>query len=234
MRVRTLAPVRALLVALVLVPLAGCGGDGGGPGDGRADQAREAALEAGLDEEVAEFLALAARGPVAIYEVTYPGPEEGSAFVVANRPPDRRVDVVVGDDVTEIRFVLDGEAFECTPGDDGVVDECRRTDALVEPPGLFRDRAMAGLTSSLRERADDFTFRIEERSIAGVGARCLVTERREGRDRPELGDRGEVCVSPEGALLRVEQAGEALEATTYTTQVPEGTFVLPSADHGEG
>ena len=218
---------RPLLALVLLLGAAACGDDGASPADERAAQARRAAEEAGLDGDVADFLALAARGQAATYQATYPGPERGSTLVVANRPPDRRVDVLAGDDVVEIRFVLDGQAHECVAGDDGEVDDCTRTDAIVEPPGLFREDALQDLTRSLRDRRDDFTFRVEEREVAGVDARCLVTEVRAGRDRPELGDRGELCVSPEGVVLLAEQGGETLEASDYTTDLPEGTFTLP-------
>lgn len=212
---------------MVLLVAAACAGDDApSPADERADQARAAAIEAGLAAEVADFLALTARGAIATYQVTYPGPTAGSTLVVANRPPDRRVDVLDGDEVVETRFVLDGQAWECIPaGEPG--DDCTRTDAVVEPPGLFRDDALAELTRSLRDRQDDFTFEVGSRRVVGVEARCLVTERREGRDRPDIGDRGELCVSPEGVLLLVDQQDESLEASAYSTEVPEGTFELP-------
>ncbi len=65
------------------------------------------------------------------------------------------------------------------------------------------------------------------RPIAGVEASCLVTRILAGRERPELGDGGTLCVSPEGALLLVDQGGEILEATDYGTEIPDGTFVRP-------
>ena len=223
--------VRRRLLLLVVVVLWGAAcGDDAGPGEARADQVRQAAAAAGLDDEVADFLALAARGATATYEATFPGPDEGTTLVVANRPPDRRVDVLRGDDVTEVRLVLDGEALECRPDEEsGRIETCDRTDALVEPPGMFDTVTLDRLTTALGERRDDFEFRIERRDVAGVEATCLVTERRPGRRAAELGERGEICVSAEGALLRVEQDGETLEATTYSTDIPEGTFERPGA-----
>jgi hypothetical protein len=199
--------------------LAGCGGDGGDAlGDERADQARRAALDAGLDDQVADFLALLARGDTATYEARFPGPGEGTELVVRNRPPDRRIDVVQDGEVVEIRQVVDGEAFTCTPGGDGGFD-CERTDALVEGPGLFTSGALDRLGAALAERGADYTFAVEEREVAGTSARCLVTERREGRDDPALGAAGTICAAPTGAVVLIDQGTESVEALDYGTDV---------------
>lgn len=202
--------------------LAGCGGDDDGPGLGeeRADQARRAALAAGLDEEVADFLGLLARGDTATYEVRFPGPAEDTELVVRNRPPDRRVDVVQDGEVVEVRQVVDGEAFTCTPEDDGGFG-CERTDALVEGPGLFTSGALDRLGAALAERRTDYTFAVEGRDVAGVEARCLVTERREGRDDPALGAVGTICAAPTGVVVLVDQGTESVEALAYGTEVDE-------------
>ncbi len=145
------------LVAFALLGLAACGRDGPDVADARADQARAAALDAGLDDEVADFLALAARGATATYQATYPGPDGTSEIVVANQPPDRRVDVVVDDVIVQTSLVLDGEGFDCPrdEAEDAIV-ECERTDALGEPPCLFTSTAIEELTASLSERTEDY------------------------------------------------------------------------------
>lgn len=220
-------PLLRLLLAFLVLQATGCGGDED-PGDERAEQVRAAALDSGLDDDVADFLALAARGQTATYQVTYPGPDEGSELVVANDPPNRRVDLVVDGRIVEVRLVLEGEAFLCTRAGSGErVSSCERTDAVVDAPGLFDEPTLAEVTESLRDRADDFTFRIETVPIAGVEATCLVTEVREDRARSELGSTGTMCVSAEGALLKVNRDEETLEAREYTTEVPNNTFVRP-------
>lgn len=242
--IRTISPVPTRssrsnprhLVALVLAlaVLAACGGDGDDVGDQRADQARQAAVDAGLDDDVADFLALAARGATSEHQVTYPGPSTGTQLVVANRPPDRRVDLVADGEVREIRLVLDGEAFTCVRDPStSEFEPCERVDAIVEPPGAFDPDAIASLVESLRQRIDDFAFEIETRPIAGVEAICLVTRILAGRERPELGDGATLCVSPEGVLLFVDQAGEQLEASDYATAVAEGTFERPDGVDGD-
>lgn len=224
---RRFLPIQLCLSLVVVVVVSACGGDDD-PGDERAEQVRTAALDAGLDDDVADFLALAARGQSATYQVTYPGPDEQGELVVANDPPNRRVDVVVDERIVEVQLVLDGEAFRCTrAGDADRISACERTDAVVDAPGLFSERSLTEVTESLRDRADDFTFRVQTVPIAGVEATCLVTEIREGRARSDLGTSGTICVSAEGALLKVDQDGETLEAREYTTEVPDNTFVRP-------
>lgn len=217
--------MRAVAIAL-LVPLAllvACGDDRGGDvGDERARQAREAALAAGLDEDVADFVDLLARGETATYRVTYPGPTEGSELVVTVRSPDRRVDLEVDGERAETRLTLDGTAYRCRP-DEG----CERIDAFVPPPGVFAPGAVEDLRASLVRRAEDFTFELDTRAVAGVEARCLVTRLRAGRSRPELGTRGTICLAPTGAVLLVDQDDRRLEALDYSPTVDDEAFRLP-------
>jgi hypothetical protein len=218
-------------VALVVAGGAACGDDGDDTGDQRAAQARDAATGAGLDDDVADFLGLLARGDTATYRVRFPGPVEGSELVIANRPPDRRVEVVSTGEVTEVRLATGGQAFECTPDDDGFT--CRRTDALVEPPGVFRDDAVERLGEALAARAEDYTFDVEERTVAETSATCLVTRLRAGRESAERGATGTICASAEGAVVLVNRSGERLEATEYGTEVDAEAFVRPDqADAG--
>lgn len=226
-----------LLAGLALAVVAGsCGDDAdevAATGDERAAQARAAALDAGLDEDVAEFLALLSRGDTATYRVRFPGPTEGTELVIANRPPDRRVELLSDGTTTEVRLVTGGEAFTCTPDGDGQELSCERTDALVDPPGVFRAGALDELRGALAAAADDYTFEIEAMSVAGIDARCLVTRLRAGRESAERAPSGTICASPEGALVLVDQGGDRLEATEYATDVDDGAFVRPDQRGGD-
>ena len=221
----------------MLVVAASCGEDADeieATGDERADQARTAALGAGLDDEVADFLALLARGDTATYEVRFPGPAEGTELVVASRPPDRRVELVSEGATTEVRLVTGGQAYTCTPDEDEELT-CERTDALVDPPGVFRPEAIDELGDALADRVDDYTFEIEVLPVAGIEARCLVTRLRSGREAAGLGASGTICASDEGAVVLVDQGGDRLEALDYSTEVDDDAFVRPDdpgADEG--
>lgn len=222
---------------LVVAWLPGCGNDADGVGrtsDERADQAEAAALDAGLAPEVADFLGLLARGDAATYEVRFPGPSEGSELVIANRPPDRWVELRVDGTTTEIRLVTGGQALTCTPDEESVELACERTDALVDPPGVFRAEALEELSESLAERAQDYTFEIEVLPVAGAEARCLVTRLRSGRESADRGASGTICASAEGAVLLVDQGDDRLEATAYTTAVADDAFVRPDAPADDG
>lgn len=225
-----------MVVLAAVLLAAACGDDPDGidaTGDERADQARAAAVEAGLDAEVADFLGLLARGDTATYRVRFPGPEEGTELEVTSRPPERRVELRRGDDVAEVRLVTDGEAYTCTPEEDAEELACERTDALVDPPGIFRAEALDELRASLADRADDYTFEIETLPVAGIEASCLVTRLRSGREDPELGASGTICASAEGAVVLVDQGDERLEALEYSTGVEDEAFVRPDAPDGD-
>jgi hypothetical protein len=219
-----------MLAALLLTTVTtSCGDDVdavAATGDERAEQARDAALDGGLDQQVADFLGLLARGDTATYRVRFPGPTEGTELIIANRPPDRRVDLLAGGTLIEVRLVTDGEALTCTPGEDDELT-CERTDALVDPAGVFRDAALDDLSEALAAGAEDYTFEIETLAVAGIDARCLVTRLRAGHESPERGSSGTICASPEGALLLVDQGTDRLEATEYSTEVDDGTFERP-------
>lgn len=215
----------ALAVLLALAP-AGCGSEDDDLADRRAEQAERAAVDAGLDDDVAAFLALVARGDAETWRAEYPG-SDGTTLVVSNRPPERRVDVVRDGRVVEIRLLTGGEAHRCEPDDDGEPASCTRTDAFVAPPGIFDERAVERLTTALAGRLEDFVFDVEDDVVAGAEATCLVTTVRAGRDRPDLGGRGSLCVSDRGAVLRLDRDGEQLEASDYGTDVPADRFDLP-------
>ncbi|MFP5321952.1 MAG: hypothetical protein ACLGIC_08905 [Acidimicrobiia bacterium] len=219
------SPRTAALCLLAGIALGACGDDDGADVAGqRADQARQAALDAGLDEDVADFLGLLGRGDTATYAVRFPGPADGTELVVRRRPPDRRVDLEADGELVEVRQVVDGEAFTCTPGEDGDGWSCERTDALVEGPGVFTAGALERLSERLAEGRADYDFVLERRDVAGVEASCLTTRLRDGQASPELGEEGTICASREGVVLLVDQGSDRIEALDYTTDVDADAF----------
>jgi hypothetical protein len=214
-----------VLAAALVVAVAACGDDSGSVADQRADQVRAAAEAAGLPEDVADVLALAAQGPTATFQVTYAG-TEGATLVVSQAPPDRRVDVIAAGTVVESRVLRDGVAYRCDRGEGSDAElTCERAAGDLDAPGAFTEDALDAFTEQLAASVDGLELTVEERTIAGADATCLVTQPRTGTTIDLEGPDAEtLCVSPEGAQLLVDAGGDRLVADSYTTEVPEGTF----------
>lgn len=214
----TVPAVRPVIVlSLVAAVLTACGGREDAS-DARADQVREAAEDAGLPDDVVDVLALAARGAGGTFQVTYPG-TEGTAVVISQEPPDRRVDVVAGERIVRSQVVRGGVGYRCEPPADDPRGElaCRRAQSALDVPGTFSEEALETFAEELAASQDDLELTVESRTIAETDATCLVAV-------PDTGRTETICVSDEGAQLLVDAAGERLEASAYATEVPEGTF----------
>lgn len=219
-------------LALVLVAGAGsialgaCGGDDD-VGEDRAQQVREAALEAGLPEDVADVLALAARGATATFQLTYPG-EDGAEIVVSQDPPNRRVDVLDAGLIVRSQVVRGEVSYTCVvpeggrPGDDL---ECERSSGAVPASGTFTAEALEDFAVDLADSRDAMDFTVESREVAGVDATCLVTAPVAGTPIDGEGPGVDtICLAPDGAQLLVDAGGERVVAESYRTSVPAGTF----------
>lgn len=200
------------MVVVLLVGSAACGGDPSAA-DARADQIREVAEDAHLPDDVVDVLELAARGVDGTYQVTYPG-EEGASIVISQAPPDRRIDVLAGERIVESRVFRDGVGYRCTPPSDdpGGSLDCHRSEAALDAPGAFTDEALQAFAEGLADAGRDEALKVEPRTIADTHATCLVA-----------GDET-ICLSDEGAQLLVDANGDRLEASSYTTDLPDGTF----------
>ncbi len=218
---------RVLAPLLLLLAAAGCGDDDDTVSEDRATQVRSAALEAGLPEDVADVLALAARGPTATFQVTYAG-TEGARLVVSQDPPDRRVDVIAGGQVVESRVLRGGTAYRCDMEGEPPELRCARAAGSLDAPGAFTAEALAEFTEQLGDSVGAFDLTVERRAVADVEATCLVTTPKAGTPLDGTGPGAEtLCVSEEGAQLLVDAAGERLVAESYTTAVSDGTFDVP-------
>lgn len=222
---------RVTATALAVAALAaGCGGGGDGAADERAGQARQVGADAGLSEEVQDVLALAAGAVGATYTVVYVTPADGERperrVVVAQRPPDRRIDVVEGA-VTDATILLDGTSYQCRNAE--AQWNCTTLVGDVPAVGAFDPASIRTAVEALAASADAFDFAVEHRTMLGVDATCLVTTLRPGAaDDPSLGAAGTLCLSPEGAVLLAEGPAERLEAVEYRAEVDDAALVLPA------
>lgn len=219
---------RLLGALLVVGALAGACGDGDADvGDDRAEQVRRAATEAGLPDDVADVLALAATGATATFQVTYGG-SDGAEVVVSQDPPNRRVDALTAGLIVQSQVVRDGVGYTCElpeRGQPGDPLECDRTRGAIEAQGAFTAEALAAFTDELTRSRDDIDLTVEARTIAEVAATCLIAEPVAGTPLGGAGPSVDtICLSSEGAQLLLDSGGERVVASSYTTEVPEGTF----------
>jgi hypothetical protein len=105
-------------------------------------------------------------------------------------------------------------------------------DLGVAPPAngqVFNPTTVQSAIDRFHSRAGDYDFRVEDRQIAGVAARCLLTTRKPGHDQdPSLGASATLCLSPEGAVVLVAVPSGSITATAYSTTIPDDAFNLPA------
>jgi hypothetical protein len=218
--------VRRVLV-VVLLGVAACGGHT----QTKAEQGRSIAEQAGLAPDVAAFFALAASGANATYRVTIGTVDaKGQAVQVTTtqRPPNTRLDVFNSDGTVDSTITLGPSRYQCTMAasrwDCGELGVSSSSGSQVFDPA-----AVQRSINVFRQRASDYDFRVDDRQLVGITARCLVTTRKPGHEQdPSLGAAATMCLSPEGAVVLVEVPAGAVAATTYTTTIPDDAFTLPA------
>jgi hypothetical protein len=185
--------------------------------DARATQARRVAADAGLPPAVQRFLAVAARGVAATFTVTYQG-AGGARTTLAQRPPERRIDVVQGGATDAVLRVRSGQyACHRDAGHDWTCS--RQPSSAIDPDlGVFSPEAINDTVATLSAARHRYRFEVVRRQVAGTAATCLLT--------PPTTD--ELCVAPSGALLRVTSARQSLRATSYRPSVDDRQFSVPA------
>lgn len=215
-------------LAAGLLLLGACGDDVDDVAADRSDQVRAAALEAGLSPEVADVLALAARGGSATFQVSYPGPD-GTAIVVSQDPPDRRIDALEAGLVVESQVLVDGVSYRCTLPDGGRAGDdlrCQRTSAALPGTGAFTESALTRFTEDLAASLGTVELTVETRTIAGADATCLVASPSQAATSEGAPGPDTICVADDGTQLLVDVGGDRMVADGYSREVPEGTFDL--------
>jgi hypothetical protein len=213
---------------------AGCGADAGQEGEVRADQFRDAATAAGLAPDVVDVLATAAGAAGATYDVVYevapPGAAGGRAgepsrVEYRQRPPHRRLDVFAADGTGQATISDGTSTFACQYTTEWT---CVAGDAAAAP-AAFAEDVVAALQQALVDGARDYDLSVTEQDVAGVRARCLqVALKPDARGTEGLASDGELCVSPEGAILLSRTATGTLRAADYRTTVADDAFDLPA------
>lgn len=216
---------RCLLV--VVLGVAACGGQA----PTKADQGRSIAEQAGLAPDVASFFSLAASGANATYRATVDTKDaNGNPLQVTTtrRPPDTRLDTFHADGTVDSTISVDGRSYQCTMAanhwDCGELGVSPSTSVQV-----FNPTAVQSAIDRFRQRANDYDFRVEDRQVAGISARCLITTRKPGHDQdPSLGASATLCLSRDGVVVLVDVPSGSITATAYTPTIPEDAFTLPA------
>ena len=167
-----------------------------------------------------DVLELAARGVDGTFQVTYAG-EAGASLVISQAPPDRRIDVVTGDRVgREPGVPRRSAATRCAPPAD-------------DPVGAARLRALPRAVWRRPVRSPRRRSRPSPTISSTSSSRHRRCPWRRGRS-----PRREATVPAwpvdRGTIVRVCRRGRASSSSTrpanasrpssYTTDVPEGTF----------
>lgn len=221
--------VRALVAAVLCAALLGaCGGDDD-VGATRADQARQVAADAGLPEPVQDVLASAATSATRTFTVTYKLAVEGSTTIVQD-PPRRRIELVLGSGAgvtTRVTITNKDGTFACSKSVDAWT--CRTSTAEAAAFGPLGVGDIQRTTADLVAARKSYTFRVAPRTVAKTRTRCLITELRPGQEPdPTRGNRGVLCVAPEGVPLLIEGGQTTITATSYRPHADPDAFELPA------
>lgn len=200
---------------------AACGGDDTTPvervAQERRAQAEQAAKDAGLPEPVQTFLGQAASAVASAFTVTYEA--DGVRTTLAQRPPERRIDVMKDGQTESLLRLRDG-TFACN------AQGCKREDAApgIDPDlGVFAPGRLKQTVDALGAARAAFRFEVVDKQVAGITADCLVTTPEAG------GEADELCIAPTGVILRIRSAAQKLEAVSYSATVDAAAFKAPAA-----
>jgi hypothetical protein len=202
----------------------------------RAAQARAVAQQARLGPDAQEFLAKAASASSATYTVVY-DQGNGESTTVFARTPDRRIDVVgaSGPGSTDRVIIHNSDTVVCHLNAD-------RWSCLsgVEsaPGGPFTPDAITQTIASLVQLSQTYDFTVNHRPLLRLDASCLAATRRTSTATAAtaataatdatVGEHALICIAPSGVILRVEDSGNPVQATSYRESVPSGAFRLPA------
>ncbi|MDQ1401666.1 MAG: hypothetical protein QOK20_3598 [Acidimicrobiaceae bacterium] len=229
----TLSRLASSIAVAVVLMAGGCGGVSKQQHDAvaaariRAAQARAIAQQARLGPAVQEFLAKAAAASSVTYTVVY-DQGNGQTTSVFARAPDRRIDVVgaSGAGSTDRVIIRGSDTVVCHLN----ADRWACVSGVESAPGgPFTPDAITQTIGSLVQLSQTYDFTVSQRRMLGLDASCLAAARRAAAAAdPTVGDHALICVAPSGVILRVEDSGNPVQATSYRESVPSGAFQLPA------
>lgn len=222
----------ALIAAALALAAGACGGADGDESpvdkiaEARRNQAARVARDAGLPDDVQRFLGQAAAGVRSSYTVVYRN-VGAKKTTLLQRPPDRRIDVTDGATTESVIRNEDG-TFACRREGENPWTCKRQAGPAVGPDpdlGVFSEDRIAETVRALSEAKSGYRFAVESRTVAGAKATCLVTT---PTATPTTSAPDELCISKEGAVLRVRSASQSLEAESYRPKAEAAAMRLPA------
>ena len=224
---RLAAAAAAAAIAAAALTGAACGGEEPSfidkVADERRDQAERVARDAGLPDDVQRFLGQAAAGVRGTFTVVYGGAKKTTLI---QRPPARRIDVVAGTTTESVIRNDDGE-FACRREGPSPWT-CKRQTAPGSGPdpdlGVFSSARIADTVRMLNAAKGDYTFKVETQTVAGAKASCLLTTRTGAAEA----EPDQLCISKEGAILRVRSKATTLEAGSYKASADAAALNPPA------
>lgn len=222
----------ARLLLVLAIVLAACGGAGapsaGTPGPGGTTGSGEATASPGDGEAGPAFADLIRQGALATYKITYvislTGGESDGAMQQTwyFKPPNARYDLSdpESSDVISM-FMLSTGTYMCTTTEGQSYCFQSSTDAAAG-----QDMALSFQTS-FQDDPDAFGATLREtRSIAGQQAFCYAV------GLGVLGGDGTFCYNAAGVPLLSQWSADGqtwkMEATAFSTSVPDSDFELPA------
>ncbi len=153
------------------------------------------------------------------YSVSYDTsamPGSGKEVTMSFKGTKIRYDTVAnveGQETTTSVFILDGKTYACTEKPQKM---CLQTGSSGE----------AGKTTTgaedIESNPDKYSITsLPSRTIAGTTAKCYSIS--------SAAISSDICYSKEGVLLYIKSNESEITATSYTINVPDSTFELPSA-----
>ncbi len=204
------------LLAAFMLFAASCGG--GSDGSGGQEPAPD------LDETSVILLDLLAQGLESTYQATYrtetPEGDEHDKYIVLNKPPLARIDIVPPVDPPSTIIDQETATVACSGSPDDW--ECSEIPALGD--SIIAVAGPVGLFTSPADLALFDVVETDTRSIAGQDARCFQLNPREG----EPVGAAEYCLSAAGVPLSVVGPFGTVEAMGFSLEVSDLAFIAPT------
>jgi hypothetical protein len=210
----------SILAAGSLLAAISCGG-----GDDDTNQgAPTATIE--LTGTAREYAASLDNGLTAIFRVTYetttPEGDPGEVYIIYNRPPMARVDIVPADPAEGQTLFIGRDGEDNVTGCSGGPDAWECSETPLGGPVLRTAGPVAFYT------ANDLTqFEVtrlpQDRTIAGQSTTCYeFTPNGAGGGEPS-----EFCLTDSGVVLYSSTPSQTVEATEFSSTVEDADFTPP-------